>query len=183
MEKLIDELVAKELVKKENDQLSLLEEGEREARSVIRRHRLSERLFYDIIQLKEDIDACEGISCHFEHLIRPGPIEESVCTLLGHPKVCPHGKEIFSGPCCLRKQEVANSVVRKLTQLEPGERGIVSYITTRKHEILHKLSSFGIIPGVQIIMHRKFPSIVIMVDEMMIAFESDVGDAIYVRRI
>ncbi len=183
LEKLITELVTKKLVKREENQLNLLKEGIKEAKCVIRRHRISERLFYDVIQLREDNDVHESLSCRFEHMIRPGPIEESICTLLGHPKVCPHGKVIFPGPCCLRKQEVAGSVVRRLTQLEPGEKGIVSYITTRKHEILHKLSSFGIIPGVQIVLHRKFPSIVIMVDETMIAFEEDVGNAIYVRRI
>ena len=38
----------------------------------------------------------EATACEFEHVLSPA-VEESVCTFLGHPPVCPHGKPIPPG--------------------------------------------------------------------------------------
>ncbi len=41
------------------------------------------------------------VGCKFEHLLLED-VEASVCTLLGHPKICPYGKPIPSGKYCDR---------------------------------------------------------------------------------
>jgi len=84
------ELIDLKLVSPSDNLLELTPRGRREAEGAIRRHRLAERLLNDVLETKQDIDEN---ACRFEHLIYEG-IEENICTLLGHPKVCPHGRPI-----------------------------------------------------------------------------------------
>ncbi|HWR72364.1 MAG TPA: iron dependent repressor, metal binding and dimerization domain protein, partial [Nitrospirota bacterium] len=73
----------------------LLAKGEKRARELVRRHRLSLRMFYDLFAL----DGAEAEACKFEHILSP-EVTDSVCTLLGHPPNSPDGKPIPRGECC-----------------------------------------------------------------------------------
>ncbi len=75
-------------------------EGRHRAASVIRRHRLAERLFTDTLDLRDDTEI-ESNACTFEHILSP-EVTERICTFLGHPSRCPHGSPIPPGPCCGR---------------------------------------------------------------------------------
>ncbi|MFC1507252.1 metal-dependent transcriptional regulator, partial [Thermoproteota archaeon] len=68
--------------------------GLKEATNVIRRHRLAERLLTDIIDASKDF--LEEAACKFEHGLRRG-VDENICVLLGHPRLCPHGRSIPRG--------------------------------------------------------------------------------------
>jgi ABC-type glutathione transport system ATPase component len=72
--------------------------GEERARSVIRRHRLAERLFVDVLSIRDEHEVEES-ACKFEHILSP-EVTDKMCTLLGHPKACPHGSPIPPGDCC-----------------------------------------------------------------------------------
>ena len=72
--------------------------GETRARSVIRRHRLAERLFMDVLALR-DAESVESNACTFEHILSP-EVTDRICTFLGHPATCPHGCPIPPGDCC-----------------------------------------------------------------------------------
>jgi len=80
-------------------QITLTAKGRPEARSVVRRHRLAERLLHDVLGTGEKL--MHDKACKFEHLLDKG-LDESICHLLGHPKICPHGKPIPPGRCCRR---------------------------------------------------------------------------------
>jgi putative ABC transport system ATP-binding protein len=73
--------------------------GELRAQSVIRRHRLAERLFTDVLSLRDE-EAVESNACQFEHILSP-ELTDRICTFLGHPETCPHGSPIPRGKCCL----------------------------------------------------------------------------------
>jgi putative ABC transport system ATP-binding protein len=72
--------------------------GEERARSVIRRHRLAERLFMDVLSIRDDASV-ESNACTFEHILSP-EVTDRICTFLGHPTTCPHGSPIPPGECC-----------------------------------------------------------------------------------
>lgn len=76
--------------------------GERRASDVIRRHRLAERLFMDVLSIRDEIEI-EASACKFEHILSPG-VTDRICTLLGHPTACPHGSPIPAGECCGEKR-------------------------------------------------------------------------------
>ena len=78
-------------IKIKDNNISLTRKGKDEAKSCIRRHRLAERLFTDVLDLKGSL--VHDTSCKFEHFLNKG-LDENICTLLGHPKTCPHGRPI-----------------------------------------------------------------------------------------
>jgi DtxR family Mn-dependent transcriptional regulator len=162
------------------DSVKLTPVGEAKAKDIIRRQRLAERLLIDVLELgRREMDTS---ACAIEHILSK-EVEESICTLLGHPKECPHGHPIPSGECCAKAKGLLESIVVPLSKLSPGETGKVVYILTAKHPQIHKLMSFGIVPGVSITVHQIFPSYVIKVEETQVALEKEIADEIHVKRM
>jgi putative ABC transport system ATP-binding protein len=77
--------------------------GRERAASIIRRHRLAERLFTDSLAMDSETEI-EQQACKFEHILSPEATDK-ICTFLGHPRTCPHGAPIPPGPCCGRTVE------------------------------------------------------------------------------
>jgi putative ABC transport system ATP-binding protein len=90
-------MAQEQLIRLEDDTLSLTRQGERRAREVIRRHRLSERLFYEMFAIREDL--LDENACKIEHSLSP-EVTEKLCIFLKHPETCPHGSPIPRGVCC-----------------------------------------------------------------------------------
>jgi len=177
---LLDTLEQHGLITASNGQhVKLAKEGRSLARRIIRRHRLAERLICDV--LGGHVDESEDAACEFEHILADG-IADSICTLLGHPQYCPHGKSIPEGECCRRAQEEVRPILVSSDQLDVGESAAIAYLCTTKHARILKLSSLGITPGNQLKLLQKWPSYVFQCDETEIALETEVARNIYVRR-
>jgi DtxR family Mn-dependent transcriptional regulator len=158
----------------------LLPKGRERAREVIRRHRLTEMLLTQILEMEDS--QVESDACRFEHILSP-EATESVCTLLGHPPMCPHGKPIPRGTCCEKFRKEVTPLVAPLSELYPGETARIVFITPKSHALLDRLTSFGIIPGGEIRLHQKNPTFVLQVGETDIAIDADVAREIFVKRI
>ena len=78
--------------------VELTARGRERAGSIIRRHRLAERLFTDSLAMDSETEI-EQQACKFEHILSPEATDK-ICTFLGHPRTCPHGAPIPPGPCC-----------------------------------------------------------------------------------
>jgi putative ABC transport system ATP-binding protein len=91
-------MAQEELVRLEaDDMISFTPQGRRRAGEVIRRHRLSERLFYEMFQIHEDL--LDENACKIEHSLSK-EVTEKLCIFLKHPQTCPHGSPIPAGVCC-----------------------------------------------------------------------------------
>ena len=167
------------LVEISGDVVSLTHEGRRHAAQIIRRHRLAERLLRDVLEMKEQ--PTESAACQLEHIL-PVEVMESICTLLGHPKKCPHGHNIPPGQCCLMATPEARPVVAPLSKMKTGMEGKVAYVATHHHQRLDKLAAFGLLPGVHIRLHQRQPSFVIQLGETTIAIDEETAADIYVRQ-
>jgi DtxR family Mn-dependent transcriptional regulator len=174
----IEELLKLGLVRYQGEGLVLQGDGLKEAQSVVRRHRLAERLMMDVLDLRGNI--LEENACRLEHLLLK-EVEESVCTLLGHPRECPHGKPIPIGPCCTRTASEIKSVVLPLSELSPGDRGRVAYLRTGDSRRLQKLLALGILPGVAVEMLQRFPSFVFQIGHSQMAVDREMAEGIQVR--
>jgi putative ABC transport system ATP-binding protein len=93
--------------------VELTPQGRERASSIIRRHRLAERLFTDSLAMDSESEI-EQQACKFEHILSPEATDK-ICTFLGHPRTCPHGAPIPPGACCGRTSELADTTV-----LHPG---------------------------------------------------------------
>ncbi|MBU4376369.1 MAG: metal-dependent transcriptional regulator [Candidatus Omnitrophica bacterium] len=178
-EDILDDLVKEGYVTVSGTLVKLTGPGEEKAKDIIRRQRLAERLLTDVLEL--DRREMDYSACEFEHILSK-EVEESICTLLGHPVECPHGLAIPAGDCCQKAKDFLESIAVPLSKLKPGESGKVLYILTRKHPQLHKLMSLGILPGVRVFVHQVFPSVVIRAEETQLALEEDVAKEIYVKK-
>ena len=163
-----------------DDRLRLTSSGEPEARMVVRRHRLAERLLTDVLGAGDTL--IHDKACRFEHLLDRG-LDESICSLLGHPKVCPHGKQIPPGRCCQLERAPMQKVVAPLSQLARGQTGKVAYIYAPESSKLQKLMAMGILPSVPVTLIENFPSYVFQTHQTQFAVDKEIADAIYIRLV
>ena len=174
----VDELLKSGHVKVVNEKITFTEKGRLEGRKIVRRHRLAERLFTDILDIKKSL--VHPVSCKFEHLLHEG-IEENICILLGHPKTCPHGRPIPAGECCRKTGETIGKIISSLDRLKARQRGKVAYIHTKDNDKLQKLMAMGVLPGVGLTLIQKFPSYVFQVGQSQFAIDKELAENIFIR--
>lgn len=174
------ELAKENLITVKGNKIMFTDAGRTLAKDITRRQRLAERLLYDVLEVEST--ESDSQACAFEHIISK-EVEQSICTLLGHPRVCPHGSEIPAGECCQQAGKIIESIVRPLEMFKAGERGKIMYILTKDHPQLHKLMSLGITPGTVAKVHQVFPSFVVQVGETQIALENEVAKSIYLKKM
>jgi len=176
----LEDMERQELITRDQDEIHLANKGKSIAEIIIRRHRLAEILVSSILKLKQS--DMEDIACKVEHSLLP-EVEESICTLLGHPEFCPDGKRIPPGRCCSGKRKAIDSSVVSLKELSPGESGKITYIKPDNHSSFHQLISFGLHPGVVVTVHRKNPAFCIKFENTELALDDNVVGNIYVWKL
>ncbi len=174
----LDRLVTEGLATIADDRVALTGFGEEEAASIIRRHRLAERLLVDVLGMTAE--QSEQMACDFEHAVVP-EVADGICTLLGHPKECPHGKPIPPGRDCESGRTEVSSVLRPLSEVACSAEPVrVAYLRTRDHERLHQLLSLGFTPGIQLRVHQRTPVLVVELDQSEFALDREVAGDVYV---
>lgn len=168
---IINELENQDMVKIDpaTHKITLTASGDEYARKIIRSHRLAERLICDV--LGEEFETGAG---EFEHMINP-ELVDSICTLLGHPRQCPHGKAIPQGECCMALTKTATATVVPVTELLVGESASVAYVQCSSDQQLHRIEGLQIRPGAVITLHQKYPTFVIECEGAHIALEKSVA--------
>lgn len=167
---IIDELSSEDLVELSVDgsKIKLTKKGEDSGRRIVRAHRLAERLLYDVLGGDFESGACE-----FEHIVTP-ELVDSICTLLGHPKLCPHGMPIPEGQCCKTFSRTAQSSVISLAELKVGQSAKVAYINSKSDQQLHKMDNLCLRPGVVVTLHQKYPAYVVECEGSNIAMDEEI---------
>jgi DtxR family transcriptional regulator, Mn-dependent transcriptional regulator len=164
-----DLLVRDGLAAAEGEAVSLTEQGERHAERLIRAHRIGERLIHDVMGREFESGACE-----FEHIVNT-EIVDGICTLLGHPRECPHGFPIPEGECCRVSARYVHNIIVPLTELKIGQSARVAWVYTRSDQQLHRLTSLQIRPGSTVKLHQAWPTYVIECDGASIALDTEVA--------
>ncbi len=168
------------LIEINGETLSLTEAGRRRAQDVVRRHRLAERLFSDVLDVGHE--ELESSACKLEHLLSP-EATNSICILLGHPTTCPHGKPIPRGECCQQHLAETRPLVIPASELRPGEEAVVAYIGSRSSERIERISGLGIVPGIVVHLVQRQPSFVLRLGETQLALDKELMKDVYVRRL
>ncbi len=132
--------------------LHLTPKGRILATSVMRRHRLAERLLLDVIGL--EWEKVHREAARWEHAIS-AEVEEKLVELLGDPLTCPHGNPI---PGTRRRASKVASVA--LTMAEPGPVTIarVSERLELNDEGLQFLARARLIPGATAVVVERTPA-------------------------
>jgi DtxR family Mn-dependent transcriptional regulator len=106
-----------------------------------------------------------------------------VCTLLGHPPTCPHGKPIPQGPCCGAFRKTVRPLVTGLASFDLGATGRIVFIAPKFHDRMDRLAALGVIPGSTLRLHQRSPSYVIEVGETTIALDPEIAGEIFVKPV
>jgi DtxR family transcriptional regulator, Mn-dependent transcriptional regulator len=159
----------------EDRDVRLTDKGRRRAESVVRKHRLAERLLTDIIGLpwhKSHLEACR-----WEHVISD-EVEERLVVLLGNPQTCPHGNPI-PGSAPQVRELVA------LSTLRGGEHVTLERVTEQIEidlEALSYLSDNVFVPGADARVTSRAPdgTMTVNVGERIIALGPALTAQLYV---
>jgi DtxR family transcriptional regulator, Mn-dependent transcriptional regulator len=137
--------------------------GQQLTEEALRRHRLAERLLFDVLGM-------DWVSAHeqahaLEHWIS-GEVEERISTILGHPRTCPHGNPIpgnaSSGKTFLKEQgafrlsEAAQGTTVKVV--------LISEVVEDESEVLRRLSDKNVYPTALLTVVESDPSSAIVFD-------------------
>lgn len=123
------------LTREKGGTILLTPEGRRLAHTMLRRHRLVERLLVD--KLGMSWFEVHGEAHKIEHAVS-ARVEEAMAKALDYPDYCPHGHPIC--PVDLRRMV-------RLSELGLGEGGAVAQISELKEDVLPYLDGIGIRPG------------------------------------
>ena len=158
------------------ERVALTVEGERLAAGVLRRHRLSERLFADLLGMPWDRVHDEAM--RLEHALSP-EAEARLTRLLNHPTTCPHG-----GPIPTPDARPLPGAARPLDQVRAGRRGWIQQIVQEEASLLRYLASLGLLPGAEIQVEEVAPlggPVLIRLGEARYALGRDVAAKVLVQ--
>jgi DtxR family Mn-dependent transcriptional regulator len=147
---MLDRLEADDLIVRSARQITMTDKGAILAASVVRKHRLAERLLVDIIGL--DWDKAHVEAGRWEHVISDD-VEAHLVVLLGNPTTCPHGNPIPG-------VEPVGPEQRRLADAQPGDRIRLERITESvEHDTasLTYLGDHGLTPGSTALIQARAP--------------------------
>jgi len=156
----------------------LTEKGQRIALRTIRKHRLSERLLTDLLNV--EWEKVHEAACKLEHSISD-EIAKKIEKALGHPKTCPHGN-----PIPTECGGIIEKSSEPLSKFNVGEKGVIVKITDERRELLEYLSSINVKPDrlVEIIDKAPFNGpITIKIEGKSHALSPEIASIIEARKI
>lgn len=127
--------------------LALTDSGRERALTLLRRHRLTERLFTDVLGL--DWASAHAEADKFEHVVSP-EAERQMATQLGDPDTCPHGNPI---PHAHAGHTMPGAL--PLARCAPLARVTITRIALETASALQHLATLGLLPNVEVEVENK----------------------------
>lgn len=123
----------------------LTKEGEKLSITLIRKHRLLERMLVDFLELPwEDV---HELACKLEHYISED-VADRIAKAMNYPKTCPHGNPIDAQ---------AEDGTRRLSGGMANEELVIVKITDERLEFLSYLVEIGLVPDTRIRVKTRSP--------------------------
>jgi len=158
--------------------IALTEAGRSYATSIMRRHRLAERLLIDV--LKVPWSQVHEEAGRLEHAISPW-LEEHLVQLLGDPATCPHGNPI---PGSANKTEFVDQ--RPLSELPDGTDVVIRRIDEQlegQHLSMKTLETESVLPGRALrIVGRGDTLMQLTVDGREVALDLAIAERVFASR-
>ena len=139
---MIRRMTREKLVSTSSDkEISLTGAGQREAESILRRHRLAERLAVDV--LKVDLKRAHEEAHRLEHAFSPY-LESRIVDILGYPTTCPFGHPIPGS------EYTSNRSTVSLNKAKVGEDYLVDMVPEDDMDLLGYFVDNEFLPGAHI---------------------------------
>ena len=175
---MIDHLEREGLLEHEHYRgVRLTPKGTYAALSVVRRHRLSEKLLTDILHI--DWSNAHDAACKLEHSLTT-EVTDSLDRVLGRPRTCPHGN-----PIPTETGEIVEEEGTQLSELKAGDRATVAKVTEEKTEMLQYFATLGLFPGTNVCVQEKAPfngPLMVKVGNASYALSREIASLIWVKK-
>jgi len=133
--------------------ISLTREGERRALSLIRRHRLAERLLTDLLRVP--LAEAHDQACRLEHVVS-SDLEGRIADALGDPQACPHGHPLDPS---------ARDRTISLLDAPLGRPLTLARLDDESPDVVRYLAERGLLPGKPIALKQRMPAAATVVIE------------------
>ena len=163
------------LIRIDDGFVNLTENGEHLGRSLVRKHRIAEKVVADLFLA--DMDEMEELADQIEHVMSE-EVEDNICRILGNPENCPHNNPIPKGDS---DNDLGNEYSLPLVSCHSGESGEVSHIKTEDARKLRKIMNLGLIPGSRICLIQKFPNYVFQLGNTQLAVDKELANEIFIK--
>jgi DtxR family Mn-dependent transcriptional regulator len=152
----------------------LTEKGEALSVSLLRKHRLVERLLVDFLDLPWD--DVHDLACKLEHYISE-EVADNIAKAMGYPTTCPHGNPIDA-------TEPNDSV--RISEVAVGATFIVTKISDERPEFLTYILDIGLLPKTTVTVKARTPFGDVMTVEVLskgtqVAIGRDVANSVWVK--
>jgi len=157
--------------------VKLTEEGLAYARVIRKKHHVLESFLINVLSV--DRTTAHNEACRLEHALS----EESaikMCQMMGTQ--VDSDCQSCSVPCKAASSEGTN-ITASLSDLNPGERGIISHLSNGDARTVKKLIMMGFIPGRELTLDSILPEenmTIISVGDSVVALTSDLASSIYI---
>jgi DtxR family Mn-dependent transcriptional regulator len=152
--------------------IALTPAGDELADELLRRHRLTERLLTDVLDVP--LEEAHEEACRLEHAVSP-ELETRIARKLGRPNVCPHGHPLDVD---------ADDVTVSLAEAPTDRRLTVVRLEEESAEVVRYLTERNLLPGVRVKVEQREPlggGVVIDVEGERLVIGADVAATIRVR--
>ena len=168
-------MIREGLVETATKDIVLTSKGRKSAESIVRRHRLAERMVIDLLGL--ELYKAHVEAHRLEHAISP-EVEEKIRERLGNPTTCPFGHPIPGSGY------VASKDARPLSDAREGQRLVVDRVPEDDQTLLEYFVDSRLTPGepVQVTEAAPYRGVIKLVcngNEVEVGYE--VADRIWVR--
>ena len=171
----IEILSKKDYIVIKDGMINLSSVGESLGRSLVRKHRIAEKVVADLFLA--DMDEMEELADQIEHVMSE-EVEDNICRILGNPENCPHNNPIPDGD---RSKELDSEHSIPLVNCHSGDSGEVSHIKTEDARKLRKIMNLGLIPGSNICLIQKFPNYVFQLGNTQLAVDKELAGEIFIK--
>ena len=158
--------------------IALTDSGRVKALGLLRRHRLTERLFTDVLGL--DWARAHEEADRLEHILSP-EAELELATQLGEPDTCPHGNPIPN-----QVYDTPQPHTLSLAQCTAPMQVSISRIALETPATLQHLATLGLLPNVQVQIENKAPfdgPVMVRVGQAHYALGHDLAARIWVQPV
>lgn len=174
----IKRLVTEGYVEIDSDrEVHLTPSGDKMAATLVRRHRLAERMLTDILGIRWSL--CHEQAEDWEKVMTP-EVEEAILAKLEGEPTCPHGNPIPGTQSSIRWSDL-----RPVAQMDAGDRGRLTRLledVELDHDVLVYLESHKLMPGRDLELVGVGPdgTCTLEVDGEVVALDSRLADNLWV---
>ena len=154
----------------------LTDEGLTYARLVRKKHHVIESFLINVLNV--DSETAHKEACRMEHALS----DESaikICQMMGThvDSDC----QICSTPCKAASSNGMN-ITASLSDLNPGERGIISHLKNDNSDVIKKLIIMGFVPGREIALDPSSDDdiTIVNVESSVVALTADLASSVYI---